>query len=221
MPGLGALALLALACGPLPDSAGPDGAAPVSAPKESSRLDIAVRALVDGDTLAAELAPEEVQIFSVELGPGEAGHLAFEQQGVDVVVEVIDPDGRSLRFDRPIGAERTEHVYLASDKATSFRLEVRALDPRVGGRYRLARVAVGPAGSRERSLARAATLQAEADGLRKRGDSASLRAAAERWRAVTPARPHHKGSSAGFARTWPPTRAGEAVRPSPVGRRTA
>jgi CHAT domain-containing protein/Flp pilus assembly protein TadD len=138
----------------------------------------AARPLTAGVAVDAELAGTGAHSYSIRL---EAGHLVeavVEQEGIDVVVSVLAPDGTKLmEVDSPNGAWGPEPVRQIAAVGGLYLLEVRALEPpALPGRYRIHGVATRAASERERSGAEAQRLDLEAGQLRRSGDEREARA---------------------------------------------
>jgi len=70
------------------------------------------------------------------LAAGDAVHVVLEQQGVDVVAQVVDEGDRVLvQVDSPIGAYGFEHVCFVSQGRGTYRLFVKPLSAQAAGRY--------------------------------------------------------------------------------------
>ena len=94
------------------------------------------------DTPPAEqtLIPGQAHSFTVTLQENTYIQLVVEQRGIDVVVKVLSPDGKSLgEFDSPNGADGPEYVSFVSSTSGNYGIAVTPLD-RVGttsGRYQI------------------------------------------------------------------------------------
>lgn len=91
--------------------------------------------------------------YRFELKSGWLLRLSFEQQGMDVVVRVLAPDGREiLLVDSPTGGEGSEEVWLVADSPGLYRVLVRAWGGSGGeGRYEPRLLALRPATAGDRS----------------------------------------------------------------------
>lgn len=98
----------------------------------------------DRKQLFALAAPAESRLAAGEvheylLGrfePGEGHDLHLDQKGIDLVVELLDGDGRQiLAVDGPSGAWGAEIVCFEARSPGPYRLKIRALDPRQEGSY--------------------------------------------------------------------------------------
>jgi erythromycin esterase len=87
------------------------------------------RALRQGDSLERELKPGDAHVYLVPLAVGESALLVVKQLGVDVVVEVRDPAGKTIAsVDSPNGRNGDEPVLLEPDGRGTFTLRVRPID---------------------------------------------------------------------------------------------
>ncbi len=86
-------------------------------------------ALQPGTPIERTLARGQVHRFSVTLEQDQFLQLVVDQRGIDVVVRVFSPAGKSLgEFDSPNGNEGPENVSLISVTPGVYRIEVAPLD---------------------------------------------------------------------------------------------
>ncbi|MCP4661517.1 MAG: CHAT domain-containing protein [bacterium] len=85
------------------------------------------------------LAGGEADVHAVELTAGRHWLVAVEQRGIDVVVEVVAPDGRSLAtVNAPTYRAGTESLLLRPEVTGTYRVEVRSRKQAVGsGHYEI------------------------------------------------------------------------------------
>ena len=105
-----------------------------------------------GSPLERELQPWQQHEFTVELQENNFIQLVVEQRGIDVIVKVFSPAGKSLgEFDTPNGAEGPEHVSFVAVAAGSYRVLVGPLDPKnaTTGKYEIKIVEVRKATDQE------------------------------------------------------------------------
>lgn len=87
--------------------------------------------LLPGTPIERELQAGQAHSFTIELEENKFVQLVVEQRGIDVIVKVFAPSGKSLGdFDTPNGAEGPEHVSFVAVTAGSYRVEVGPLDPK-------------------------------------------------------------------------------------------
>ena len=109
------------------------------------RLDLAMgqatTTLQPGTPIERNLAMGQSQSFTINLDPDQFLQFVVEQHGIDVIVRVFSPAGKSLgEFDSPNGKEGPENVSIVSDAAGSYRIEVAPLGQEVEpapGRYEI------------------------------------------------------------------------------------
>lgn len=85
-----------------------------------------------------ELSSSEVHEFSVQLEENEHVDLVVEQRGIDVVIKVSAPNGKSFgQFDSPNGPQGPEHVSFVALTAGKYTVTVGPLSPenKATGRY--------------------------------------------------------------------------------------
>ncbi len=101
-------------------------------------------AIAPGHSVTCALAPDQQHAYELTLTAGGAVDVSVEQQGIDVIVSVSGPDGRSIdEVDDLAEQETPERLHLVAEAAGPYRLIVRS-EPLPGvqsGRYR---IDVGP-----------------------------------------------------------------------------
>ena len=105
-----------------------------------------------GSPLARTLTAGEVHEFTVKTEENTHVELVVEQRGIDVVVRVTSPTGKSLgAFDTPNGAEGPESVSFVAIAAGDYRIEVAPLEPnkRQSGTYQIKLVDLREASEQE------------------------------------------------------------------------
>jgi hypothetical protein len=93
-----------------------------------------------GSPIERELQRGRPHEFTVELQEHNFIQLVVEQRGIDVIVKVFSPAGKSLgEFDTPNGDEGPEHVSFVAVAAGSYRVFVGPLDPKgtTTGKYQI------------------------------------------------------------------------------------
>ncbi len=175
-------------CGPAP--AAPRRLGPAARPgMAGSRLTPArapaVLSLRPGPGVERELAAGQVDAYEIDLDAGQYLFASFDQRGVDVVVGVFGVDHRQiLEADRPYDAVGAEKVHLVAETSGRYRLEVRAYESELRGRY-LARVEVlRRAAAADRRRAEAERLVSEALGFPGRPEPGFWEAVAKLERAL-------------------------------------
>jgi tetratricopeptide (TPR) repeat protein len=129
LPVLIAVVWLSVATGPA--FSGSSGQAVAGAPAPE-----AAEFLPPGAPFTRDLAPGEAHILRFELGTGEWLEATVQQQGVDVTVALLQPDGTAaLEIDSREDPMRGERVLWIGGSSGSHALRVRAKPDRPGGRY--------------------------------------------------------------------------------------
>jgi CHAT domain-containing protein/Tfp pilus assembly protein PilF len=137
-----------------------------------------VRELEPGKAVEREMRGGEEHKYQISLEAGQYLDAVVEQRGIDVVVQVVGPDGRQLfEVDSPNGANGPEPVELVSEAAGVYRLVVKSLEEKApAGRYEIRvnqiRAATDEdrrAVEKNRALLEASVLEAQAEDLRVRG----------------------------------------------------
>ncbi|HVG24865.1 MAG TPA: erythromycin esterase family protein [Thermoanaerobaculia bacterium] len=86
-------------------------------------------ALERGKPLAARLRGGEQHEYALRLRAGMYAHVTVEQQGIDVVVTALAPDGKPLaEIDSPNGANGPEPLGFAATASGTHRVVVRSFD---------------------------------------------------------------------------------------------
>jgi enterochelin esterase-like enzyme len=94
-------------------------------------------ALVAGLNIERTLGPGENHIYTVALEEGAAIVGKAEQRGVDLVIDILDPDGKLIRSgDSPNGRNGPEPIDLTAFKSGRYTLTIRMLDAKAEpGKY--------------------------------------------------------------------------------------
>jgi CHAT domain-containing protein/tetratricopeptide (TPR) repeat protein len=121
----------------------------------------------------------KVDAYEIDLTVGQYLLATFDQQGIDVAVDVFGP-GRRLLFevDSPYGTHGKERVHLAAEASGHYRLDVRWLAGAADGHYLARLEALRPATETDYRRATAERAFYEARGLTRR-DPISWEAAAK------------------------------------------
>jgi len=82
-----------------------------------------------GTPVERTLGPSQTQDFTITLEENNFIQLVVEQRGIDVVVRVFSPDGKTIgEYDSPNGADGPEHVSFVAASAGAYRITVSPLD---------------------------------------------------------------------------------------------
>jgi CHAT domain-containing protein/Tfp pilus assembly protein PilF len=138
-----------------------------------------------GRALERSLPPGATQAYRLRLRAGEYAHLIVEQQGVDLIVTLRDPAGRTLLVvDSPNGTAGPEPVFAVAEREGIYRLAVAAASPRGQGRYRVWIALRRPATAPDRQRAAAASAFSAGERWRLGVGENSLRRALDSYRAA-------------------------------------
>lgn len=110
------------------------GAARVGAVQVPSDTNKVIRKLEFGKPIEREMATGDIHSYEVTLITGQFLRAVVDQRGIDVLVTVLDPDGKKLaEFDSPNGGEGPEPVAFEAKSPGAYRLEIKPLGK--AGRY--------------------------------------------------------------------------------------
>lgn len=95
--------------------------------------------LAPGTPVEREIRPGDRHVYRVELARGDFLSASVQQKGIDLVVDVLGPDGRKLmEVDSPTGINGRETLVFLARASGSHALEVRPLEAEVpAGRYEI------------------------------------------------------------------------------------
>src|SRR5215207_7227503 len=122
------------------------------------------------------LGPGQIHEFTVTLAENNFVQFVVEQQGVDLIVRVSSPAGKTIgEYDSPNGADGPEHVSFVGIAAGSYRITVSPLDPNDAstGRYQIKLLELREANEQEKKAgknqelvkAKGIALLAEVEGI--------------------------------------------------------
>ncbi|HEX6899121.1 MAG TPA: CHAT domain-containing tetratricopeptide repeat protein [Thermoanaerobaculia bacterium] len=131
--------------------------------------------LVPGSETELVLTAGETHSYRIDLPPDHFADLVVDQRGADVEVQLTGPDGRSFpKVDSPNDKLGPEPLPVLG-AAGALRLDISGSS---SGRYAVKVIAVRPATLLDRARVEAERGFAASEGLRRKGDGESLRAAA-------------------------------------------
>jgi len=109
------------------------------------------------------MAGGETHTYRIALVVGQYARILFDQDGVDVVVTLVSPDGQKLtEVDSPNGTIGPEPVSVIAEEAGDYRLEVRTLYGHVpAGRYTVRVTEARPASAHDSGRIAAERVDAE------------------------------------------------------------
>src|SRR5438874_3630945 len=121
-----------------------------------------------GGTIERTLQASESHAYDIELQAGQYAALTVNQQGVDVVIRVLDPSGGTVAvFDDEMRKDAREHVTVVAEATRAYRLTVSSRYPRHdAGGYAIRIDEIRAATEHDRALYEARTLSTEAASLR-------------------------------------------------------
>jgi CHAT domain-containing protein/Tfp pilus assembly protein PilF len=107
-----------------------------------------------------------------------------EQLGIDVVVSILDPDGRPIaEVDRPSGLNGPESASLIAQSKGTYGIQIRSLEKRaMAGRYRLRLEEARAAAPRDESRILAERCVSEGESLRSAKTAESFRRGIEKFK---------------------------------------
>ncbi|HXG65739.1 MAG TPA: CHAT domain-containing protein [Blastocatellia bacterium] len=135
-----------------------------------------VRPLDPGQPVEREMAGGAAHAYRLDLTAGQFLHVVAEQRGIDVILTLLDPNGKKLEeANRARGPQGAEEVVLVTQAAGSYRLEVRPVNQdAVAGRYEVKIHELRHATDAQRVFY-------EAERLRQQGTDESRRQAAVKY----------------------------------------
>jgi CHAT domain-containing protein len=113
-----------------------------------------ITALEQGKPIARELAGVQPQNYQITLNEGQYARVIVEQRGIDVVVKLFGPDGKSIAdFDTEIRNQGEERVEMVAETPGGYRLLVNAKYPLLpAGWYEIRLIEVRNATDEDRLL---------------------------------------------------------------------
>lgn len=150
-------------------------------------------ALAVGTPTERELAGVGTDGYTYQADREQFVSIVVDQRGIDVVVRLIDPAGKTLvEMDSPNGATGPEPLMFVAETAGTYRVEVQSLDPKAAlGRYEIRVAEARPSTSTDRSRIEALAAVNEGNKLRGQRTATARRQmiaeyvrAADLWRDV-------------------------------------
>ncbi len=113
-----------------------------------------VRKLEAGKQIDRKLSGGESHTYELEIQAGQYLNVVVEQLGIDVVVQVIAPDGKqAMEVDSPNGIQGPELVTMVAEVSGIYRFKVRSLEKAVAtGKYEIKVVELRSATNNDRVL---------------------------------------------------------------------
>ncbi len=133
-----------------------------------------------------QLAGGQVHLYAIALEAGQLFRASVDQRGIDVVVTVTGPDGKTVvEIDSPNGIQGPEPVSIVSESAGAYRLQVRSLEQAApAGRYEIRVTELRAATTQDRSRVTAERLMNEATALMSKADAAGIAKALENYQTI-------------------------------------
>jgi CHAT domain-containing protein/Flp pilus assembly protein TadD len=156
----------------------------------------AAPSLTDGLSLERDLRGGETHVYPVELQAGQFLRVIVQEEGIDLVVRLLDPEGAEVTgVDGIVAGHSDEDLAAIAPSSGPYRLEIQAPNPRVSpGKYRLQ--AEGPRAPRGEDATRAEAVKDVRAAIRENGQDAeaalrrvrSLERALALWRELRESR---------------------------------
>ena len=135
-----------------------------------------------GETFDRRMAGGEAHSYCIEAPPGARLLITADQQGIDVEVAVLRPDGTTLiAVDGPTGSEGPESLLLPADASGPLEIRVGSPTGVAPGIYILRMEVLPEETPAERQILEAERLMTEAAAGNREGTAASLRLSAARY----------------------------------------
>ncbi|HNH83808.1 MAG TPA: CHAT domain-containing protein, partial [Acidobacteriota bacterium] len=127
--------------------------------------------LTPGKPIEQDLKGGEKHTYPIQLKANDYLKLVVEQHGVDVVVRLISPDGKTLHeVDSPNGTQGPEPLSAIIEQGGSYTVEVESLEKTApSGKYELKLEPLNPATEQDRVQVEIETQSAEVEKLRQAG----------------------------------------------------
>jgi hypothetical protein len=126
----------------------------------------------------------EAQSYRIKLAAGQFLYATVEQDGIDVVVSVFNPDGSQLAVtDSPNDRWGTEPVLFVAETSGDYRIEIRSPDTKAGpGEYQIRMLALREATSTDQAYVASERTFEEAQKLRNQPNATAKLAAIEKYK---------------------------------------
>lgn len=151
-----------------------------------ARVQEDAQSLSPGQSSAREMAGGASHVYALALEANQFLSLVVEQQGVDVVVTLTDPQGVKVEeVDSPNGSSGPESLYVVTKTGGTFRLEVRVLEKdAVPGKYVARFLELRAATERDSKWIEAQRLFTAAEGWNVTQTKAAAQAALKQYEAA-------------------------------------
>lgn len=118
--------------------------------------------------VSQELAGGESYSYQINLVEGDCAHIVVEQQAIDVVVQLFNPQGVQIGvdFDSPNGSNGLEQAYIIASTTGTYKIVVASLTPKADkGKFRIETAYIQQATELDRMKAEAQLVLAKAGQL--------------------------------------------------------
>ena len=138
-------------------------------------------ALEPGKPIKKDLAGDQVHAYKLALISDQYLQVTANQQGIDIVVTVVGPDGKRLAEATSTGSSRGEPISLIAEISGSYRLEIRPLKKDAAGGYYEVRIEESRAATAVDRVRVANRTFKQGEQLRAQGTDEALRLAIEKY----------------------------------------
>jgi CHAT domain-containing protein/Tfp pilus assembly protein PilF len=154
----------------------------------AAQTDQGVLTLEPGKPVTRELTGSQTHSYQIPLSSGQYVYVAVDQQGIDVVVSLLGPDGKPLvEVDSPNGAQGPENVFTIAETSGTYRLVVQSLEKNAApGRYEVKVVELRTATEQDKNLLAATRTFTQAESLRAQGTAQSVRLSIKKYEESLP-----------------------------------
>jgi CHAT domain-containing protein len=140
-------------------------------------------ALEVGKPVEREIGNGETHSYSVTIAAGQYAKFTAKQQGISVILKLINPDGSSFaEADANDEAQGEEHLSLVAERAGAYRLEVQASKRTASqGRYEIRAEEMRPATEADKTAAAAEKALLDGDSLRSQNRAEATRKSIKKY----------------------------------------
>ena len=155
-------------------------------PSKITAQELAGSTLAPGQPVEREISGGQKHSYQLKLVNGQYACLIVEQQGIDVVVQLLGDDGKQIaEFDSDPRIQGSEKVEIVAEAARTYTLDVKAKQNTASpGRYEIRVTELRVATDRDRSLDEARKLTIESNRLLGGNKTEDARRVAERVLAI-------------------------------------
>lgn len=130
-----------------------------------------------------EIKGSETHFYEVEVKENDCIHLTIQQKGIDVIINVRNPAGKSIsQVDRPNGSVGRETVTFIAEENVAYIVEITGYNPNLlPNKYSILLAEASPPNEADRMRIFAERLTTEAELLRNKGAEDYNRQAVEKF----------------------------------------